>query len=102
MMYLVEDVDRLAECNLASVVWQFLVDALDETKAKVCTTKNLQINGFAMLLQVCHDHCTRPDLSFPSMMVASFKCCRFDCTSTVVNLTKAIPTACQESVDGQT
>jgi len=68
--------------------WQFLIDALDETKAKIHTTKNLQINGFAMLLQVCYDHCIRPGLSFLSIMVASFKCCRFGCTSTVTNLTR--------------
>ena len=75
-MYLVEDVDGLAEYNWASIVWQFLVDALDETKVKLRTTKNVQINGFAMLLQVCHYHCTRPAISFPSMMVSSFKCCK--------------------------
>jgi len=101
-MYLVEDVDGLAEYNWASAVWQFLVDALDETKAKMRTTKNLQVNGFAMLLQVCHDHYNRPGLSFPSIIAASFKYCRFDCTSTVANLTRAIPIVCQESIDGQT
>jgi len=58
------------------------------------TTKNLQINGFAMLLHVCHDHCNRTGLSFPSMMVVSFKCCRFGCMSTVANLTRAIPAVC--------
>jgi len=50
MIYLVEDVDGLAEYSWAGAVWQFLVDALDEMKEKMCTTKNLQINGFAMLL----------------------------------------------------
>jgi len=49
---LVEDVDRLAEYNWAGAVWQFLVDALDDTKEKMRTSKNLQINGFALLLQV--------------------------------------------------
>jgi len=33
---LVDDMDRLA-----TVVWQFLVDALDERKEKMRTTKNL-------------------------------------------------------------
>ena len=51
---LVEDVDRLAAYHWASAVCHFLVDALDETKEKMRTTKNMQINGFAMALQVCH------------------------------------------------
>jgi len=46
----VYDVDRLAEYNWTSAVWQFLIDALDKTKAKMHTTKNVQINGFVMLL----------------------------------------------------
>ena len=33
-------------------MWKFLVDALGETKEKLHTTKNVQINGFAMVLQV--------------------------------------------------
>jgi len=64
-------VDGLAEYNWAKAVWQFLVDALDETKAKMRTTKNVQISGFAMLLQVCDDHCTGSILSISSLMVAS-------------------------------
>ena len=90
VLYLVDDVDGLAEYNWASAVWQFLVDALDETKAKMRTTKNVQINGFAMLLQVYDDHCTRHILSISLLMVESFQCCRFGCTSTVPNLARAI------------
>ena len=52
LMPLVEDVDSLGEYNWAAAVWQFLVDALGETKEKLRTTKNVQINGFAMVLQV--------------------------------------------------
>ena len=44
---LVEDVDRLGDYNW---VWQFLVNALGEIKEKMRTTKNVQINGFAMVL----------------------------------------------------
>ena len=51
-----EDVDRLAKYNWEAAMWQFLVDALGETKEKICTTKNLQINGFAMVMQVWQSH----------------------------------------------
>ena len=54
---LVEDVDRLGEYNWAATIWQFLVDALGETKEKMRTTKNVQINRFAIVLQVCHNYC---------------------------------------------
>ena len=47
-----EDVDSLGEYNWAEAVWKFLVDALGETKEKLRTTKKVQINGFAMVLQV--------------------------------------------------
>jgi len=50
LIELVEDVDGLAEYNWGAAVWKFLVDAIGETKEKMCTTKNLQINGFAMVL----------------------------------------------------
>ena len=50
---LVEDNDRLAEYKWTGAIFQFLVEMLDETKENMCTTKNLQINGIAMLLQVC-------------------------------------------------
>ena len=53
LIHLVEDVDSLGEYNWAAAVWQFLVDAVGETKEKLRTTKNMQINGFAMVLQVC-------------------------------------------------
>jgi len=56
LIELVEDVDRLAEYNWGAAVWQFLVDALGETKEKMCTLKNLQINEFAMLLQAWRSH----------------------------------------------
>jgi len=49
---LVEDVDSLGDYNWAAAIWQFLVDALGETKEKIRTTKNVQINAFAMVLQV--------------------------------------------------
>jgi len=49
---MVEDVDHLAKYNWATVVCHFLVDVLDETKEKMNTTKNVQINGFAMAFQV--------------------------------------------------
>jgi len=51
-MDLVEDVDSLGDYNWAAAVWQFLVNALTETKEKMRTTKNMQINGFVMMLQV--------------------------------------------------
>jgi len=49
---MVEDVDRLAEYNWVAAVCHFLVDGLNETKEKMPPTKNLQINGFAMALDV--------------------------------------------------
>ena len=52
--YWMEDVDRLGEYNWAGAICQFLVDALDETRGKMRMTKNLQINGFTMLLRVWH------------------------------------------------
>ena len=54
---LVDDVDRLGEYSWAGTVCHFLVDAIDETKEKMRTTKNLQINGFAMVPQVWHYYC---------------------------------------------
>jgi len=54
---LVEDVDRLGDYNWAAAVWQFLVDALGETKEKMRRTKNVQISGFAIVLQVCSIYC---------------------------------------------
>jgi len=51
-MDLVEDVDSLGDYSWAAAIWQFLVDAMGETKEKMRTTKNVQINGFAMVLQV--------------------------------------------------
>jgi len=53
LIELVEDVDRLPEYNWAVTVWKFLVDALGETKEKMGMMKNLQMNEFAMVLQVC-------------------------------------------------
>jgi len=49
---LVEDVDHLGDYDWAAAIWQFLVDAVGETKEKMRTTKNVQINGFAMVLRV--------------------------------------------------
>ena len=40
-MDLVEDVDSLGDYNWAAAVWQFLVNALTETKEKMRTTKNM-------------------------------------------------------------
>ena len=54
LIELVEDVDGLAEYNWGAAVWKFLVDAIGDTKERMCTTKNLQIPGFPMVLQVCH------------------------------------------------
>jgi len=54
---MVENVDRLGDYNWAATVWQLLVDALGETKEKMRTTKNVQINGFAMVLQVRKIYC---------------------------------------------
>ena len=51
-MDLVEDVNRLGDYSWAAAIWQFLVDAMGETKEKMRTTKNVQINGFVMMLQV--------------------------------------------------
>jgi len=47
----------LGDYNWAAAVWQFLVNALGETKEKIHTTKNVQINGFAIVLQVCSINC---------------------------------------------
>ena len=47
----------LGDYNWAAAVWQFLVNALGETKEKMHTTKNVQINGFAIVLQVCSIYC---------------------------------------------
>jgi len=56
LIELVEDVDGLVEYNWGAAVWKFLVNALGETKEKMCTIKNLQINRFAMVLQVWDSH----------------------------------------------
>ena len=47
---MVEDVDGVGEYNWLEVVWEFLVEAMKETKEKMWTMKNLQINAFTMML----------------------------------------------------
>jgi len=42
---LVDDVDCMADYNWLAVIWQLLVDAIEEMKDKMHTTKYLQING---------------------------------------------------------
>ena len=49
---MVDDVNGVADYNWSAVVWEFLVDTMEEMKKKMRTTKNLQINGFPMILQV--------------------------------------------------
>jgi len=43
----------MGEYKWSVTMWQFLVDALEDMKQKMRSMRNLQINGFAMLLQVC-------------------------------------------------
>ena len=42
---LVDDVDCMADYNWLAVIWQLLVDAIEEMKDKMRTTKYFQING---------------------------------------------------------
>ena len=69
LINMVEHVDRLSEYNWAAAVYQFLVDAFDETKEKMCTTKNVQTNGFAMALHVAHHYCLQNEVLLISLDV---------------------------------
>ncbi|KAJ8441250.1 LOW QUALITY PROTEIN: hypothetical protein Cgig2_000623 [Carnegiea gigantea] len=51
LIFVVEDMDRVVKYNWSEAVWKILVEAIEETTVKMQTTKNLQINGFAMILQ---------------------------------------------------
>ncbi|KAJ8430116.1 LOW QUALITY PROTEIN: hypothetical protein Cgig2_007089 [Carnegiea gigantea] len=50
LVHIVEDVDGVREYNWAKVVWEFLVHAVEESQEKMWSMKNMQINGFAMIL----------------------------------------------------
>ncbi|KAJ8443290.1 hypothetical protein Cgig2_015768 [Carnegiea gigantea] len=52
LISIVEDVKGMAEFNWSKVAWMFLVKAMEETLEKMNTVRNLQINGFVMILQV--------------------------------------------------
>ncbi|KAJ8421347.1 hypothetical protein Cgig2_027955 [Carnegiea gigantea] len=52
LVHVVEDVDGVGEYNWAEAVWEFLVHAMEESREKMGSTKNLQTNGFAMIRQV--------------------------------------------------
>ena len=45
---MVDDIDWMVGYNWPAVVWQFLVDAINETTDKMRTRKNLQINEFVL------------------------------------------------------
>ncbi|KAJ8423476.1 hypothetical protein Cgig2_013519 [Carnegiea gigantea] len=46
-----EDVSEMADYNWSKAIWSFLVEAIEETKVKIPIKKNLQMHGFAMILQ---------------------------------------------------
>ncbi|KAJ8422140.1 hypothetical protein Cgig2_002648 [Carnegiea gigantea] len=57
LIEMMEDVKAMAKYNWSKAVWSFLVEAIEEMKEKIHTkknykAKNLQIHGFAMILQV--------------------------------------------------
>ncbi|KAJ8447136.1 hypothetical protein Cgig2_022865 [Carnegiea gigantea] len=59
LVHVVEDVDGVGEYNWAEAVWEFLVHTMEESREKIGNAKNLQINGFAMILQVWfYEHST--------------------------------------------
>jgi len=47
-----KDVRGMAEYNWSQAVWSFLVEAIEDTKEKIPLKRNLQMHGFAMILQV--------------------------------------------------
>ena len=55
LIYMVNDVKSMAEYNWAEATWMFLVEAIEEAKEKMRRTRNVQINYFAMILQVGDD-----------------------------------------------
>ncbi|KAJ8422510.1 hypothetical protein Cgig2_010631 [Carnegiea gigantea] len=44
--------DLISMIDDAEATWIFLVEAIEEAKEKMCSARNVQINGFAMILQV--------------------------------------------------
>ncbi|KAJ8423848.1 hypothetical protein Cgig2_000974 [Carnegiea gigantea] len=52
LISMVEDVKSMGEYNWAETTWMFLVEAIEEAKEKMHIARNVQINGFAMILQV--------------------------------------------------
>ena len=52
---MVEDVKSMAEYNWVEATWMFLMEAIEEAKEKMRSAKTVQINGFAMILQVRDD-----------------------------------------------
>jgi len=49
---MMEDVSGMVDYNWSQAVWSFLVEAIKETKEKIPMKKNLQMNGFTMILQL--------------------------------------------------
>ncbi|KAJ8428316.1 hypothetical protein Cgig2_015466 [Carnegiea gigantea] len=47
-----EDVEGIGEYNWLAAIWSFLMEAIEDTKQKILVKKNLQIAGFAMILQM--------------------------------------------------
>ena len=111
LINVVEDVDSLGEYNWAGAVWQFLVGALGETKQKLGTTKNVQMNGFVMVLQVGDLLLLESDghvcilccnVTNGMLLVQCLKCDRYGYMSTPLNGWKTMRRRCQEFVAGRT
>ncbi|KAJ8420215.1 hypothetical protein Cgig2_021429 [Carnegiea gigantea] len=45
LVHIMEDVDGVREYNWSEAVWEFLVQAMEQSQEKIQSTKNLQING---------------------------------------------------------
>ena len=52
LIRMTEDVRWMVEYNWSQEVWSFLVEVIDDTKEKISLKRNLQMHGFAMILQV--------------------------------------------------
>ncbi|KAJ8445910.1 hypothetical protein Cgig2_009839 [Carnegiea gigantea] len=52
LVHIMEDVDGVGEYNWVEEVWEFLVHTMEESQEKIWSMKNLQINGFVMILQI--------------------------------------------------
>ncbi|KAJ8433190.1 hypothetical protein Cgig2_025581 [Carnegiea gigantea] len=52
LISVVEDMDRVGEYNWAEVMQKFLVEVREKSKEKMRAMRNLQINGFVMILHM--------------------------------------------------